>query len=119
VTDLHSYPDAGELLDAVIEFLGGTLAPAVADEHRFHLRVALNALGMVRRELSLGSADAVAHQERLAALGFADDTQLAMALRAGAVPDDLLPRVRACLLADAEARLLVANPRFVAEYDGG
>jgi hypothetical protein len=113
--DLHSHPDAAELLDATIEFLAGVLAPAVPAEHAFHLRVALNALGMVRRELAFGGADEAAHRDRLAALGFADDAELAVALRAGDVADD--PRVRAGLLADAEARLRVANPRFVADYD--
>jgi hypothetical protein len=28
-----------------------------------------------------------------------------------------MPQVRASLLADAEARLRVVNPRFVADYD--
>ena len=117
MSDLHAHPDAGALLDAVVEFLTERLAPAVGDEHRFHLRVAINALGMVRRELTSGPADELAHRERLASLGFADDVALAAALRTGAIPDDLLPVVRECLLADAEARLRVANPRFVAEYD--
>ena len=117
MSDLHSHPDAGELLDATIEFLTGVLAPAVPAEHAFHLRVALNALGMVRRELSTGGPDEAAHRERLAGLGFAGDTELAIALRAGDVPEALLPAVRACLLADAEARLRVANPRFVADYE--
>jgi Domain of unknown function (DUF6285) len=116
--DLHSHPDAGELLDATIEFLGDVLAPAVPAEHAFHLRVAVNALRIVRRELEQEGADEAAHRDRLAALGFADDAALAAALRAGEVPADLMAQVRAGLLADAEARLRVANPRFAADYDG-
>jgi hypothetical protein len=115
--DLHSHPDAGELLDATIAFLGDVLAPTVAAEHAFHLRVAVNALRMVRREIAEGGADEEAHRDRLAALGFADDAALATALRAGEVPADLMPQVRAGLLADALARLRVANPRFPADYD--
>ena len=117
MTDLHSHPDAPHLLDATIEFLADVLAPAVPAEHAFHLRVAVNALRMVRRELAGGDEDEAAHRTRLAALGFADDAGLAAALRAGAVPADLMPQVRAGLLADAQARLRVANPRFVADYE--
>jgi hypothetical protein len=116
MSELHSHPSAVELLDATIAFLTDVLAPAVPTEHAFHLRVALNALGMVRRELELGGGDEAEHRERLAALGFSDDAALAVALRAGEVAEDLLPWVHAALLADAEARLRVANPRFVAGY---
>jgi hypothetical protein len=117
MSDLHSHPDAPHLLDATIEFLTDVLAPAVPAEHAFHLRVAVNALRMVRRELDGGDQDEAAHRTRLAALGFADDAELAAALRAGEVSADLMPRVRAGLLADAQARLRVANPRFVADYE--
>ena len=117
MSDLHSHPDAGELLDATIEFLTDVITPAVPAEHAFHLRVALNALGIVRRELTSGGDDEAAHRGRLATIGFADDAELAVALRAGQVPADLMPKVRDCLLADAEARLRVASPRFVADYD--
>jgi hypothetical protein len=116
VTDLHSHPDAGELLDATIEFLTDVLTPAVPAEHAFHLRVAVNALGMVRRELRADGGDEAAHGARLGALGYAGDAELAAALRADQVPAELMPAVRACLLADADARLAVANPRFVADY---
>jgi hypothetical protein len=116
MNEVHNYPSAAELLDATIEFLSEVLAPAVPAEHAFHLRVALNTLGIVRRELEVGTEDDVAHQRRMAELGFADDEQLARALRAGAVPDEQIPAVRASLLADVEARLRVANPRFVADY---
>ena len=117
MSDLHSHPDAGELLDATIEFLADVLTPAVPAEHAFHLRVAVNALRIVGRELRTGRDDEAAHRDRLAVLGYADDAALATALRAGEVPADLKPQVRAGLLADAEARLRVANPRFVADYD--
>jgi uncharacterized protein DUF6285 len=112
--NLHSPPSAAELLDATIEFLGGLAVPA---EHAFHLRVAVNALHMVRRELESTVDDEAAHRARLAALGYADDAALAAALRAGEVPADRMHRVRASLLADAEARLRVANPRFVGAYE--
>jgi hypothetical protein len=117
VTDVHSYPSAGELLDATIAFLADVLAPTVAAEQAFHLRVAVNALRIVRRELDFGAEDEAAHRDRLAALGFADDAELAGAQRAGQVPAQLLAQVRSALLADAQARLRVANPRFLTEFD--
>jgi hypothetical protein len=117
MSDLHSHPTAAELLDATIEFLTDTIAPTVPVEHAFHLRVALNALGMVRRETESTVDDDAAHRSRLAAIGYATDAALAAALRAGEVPADRMPQIRASLLADAEARLRVVNPRFVADYD--
>ncbi|GAA0954177.1 DUF6285 domain-containing protein [Virgisporangium aurantiacum] len=117
MTELHSHPNATELLDATIEFLTDAVTPVVPAEHAFHFRVALNALAMVRRELESTVDDDAAHRGRLAAIGYADDAALAAALRAGEVPADRLPRVRASLLADAEARLRVVNPRFVTDYE--
>ena len=117
MSDLHSHPSAAELLDATIEFLTDAVTPTVPVEQAFHLRVALNALSMVRRELESPGDDDASHLRRLAAIGYADDAALAVALRAGEVPADRMPQVRASLLADAEARLLVVNPRFVADYE--
>ena len=42
---------------------------------------------MVERELALGGADVDAHRARLAALGYADDAELATAIRTGATDD--------------------------------
>jgi hypothetical protein len=117
VSDVHSHPSAAELLDATIEFLTDAITPTVPVEQAFHFRVALNALGIIRRELQSSADDDAAHRSRLAAIGYADDAALAVALRAGEVPADRMPQVRASLLADAEARLRVVNPRFVADYD--
>jgi hypothetical protein len=117
MSEVHSHPSAAELLDATIEFLTDAVTPAIPVEHAFHFRVALNALGMVRRELESTVDDDAAHRGRLAAIGYADDAALAAALRAGEVPADRMPQVRASLLADAEARLRVVNPRFVADYN--
>ena len=117
MSDVHSHPTAVELLDATIEFLKDAIAPTAPAEHAFHLRVALNALEMVRREVISADGDDAAHRSRLAAIGYADDAVLAAALRAGEVPADRMAQVRASLIADAETRLRVVNPRFVADYD--
>jgi hypothetical protein len=108
MTGPHDVPTAGELIEAVEEFLRDRLAPDVPDEHRFHLRVAVNVLGIVRRELALGPEQAAAHRDRLAALGVADDRELADRIRAGDVP----PGTRAAVLASVLDKLRVANPRY-------
>jgi hypothetical protein len=112
VSDLHSHPTGPELLDAVLGYLTDTVRPLLPPEQAYPFRVALAALAIVGRELRSGPADEAAHAARLAGLGFADDAALAAALRSGEVPDDALPAVHAALLADAEARLRVTDPRL-------
>src|SRR6185295_8845357 len=87
VTAPHDRPTAGELVEAVREFLERDVMAATEGRVQFHTRVAVNALGIVERELIEGPAIAEAHAARLAALGFADDAQLAAAIRAGDVDD--------------------------------
>ena len=95
-------PTAQELTEAIQEFLGGEILPTVTDHRlRFRLLVAMNALGIVYREL--------------AALPAEDDEgqrALARRIRAGDVPPGTLDRVKA----DVEARLLVASPRYLERY---
>lgn len=85
MTTPHDAPTAGELIEAVVEFLGDPLFGVTPEEHRFHLRVAINVLEIVRRELTLGPGQTDAHRERLRALGVADDGELASRIRSGEV----------------------------------
>ena len=55
----------------------------------------------------------MAHAERLATLGVADDAELAAAIRSGAL-DDRLDDVRAVVWAGVRAKLAVANPDYLA-----
>ncbi len=95
-------PTAQELAEAIEEFLGSEILPLSSDHRlRFRLLVAMNALGIVYRELAALPAEDDAAQR-----------ELARRIRAGEVPPGTLARVRA----DVEARLLVASPRYLERY---
>ena len=99
---MSNRPTAQELTEAIQEFLGGEILPLLTDHRlRFRLLVAMNALGIVYRELAgLPPEDDAAQRE------------LARRIRAGDVPPGTLARVKA----DVEARLLVASPRYLERY---
>ncbi|RAY11965.1 hypothetical protein DPM19_26805 [Actinomadura craniellae] len=117
MTGLHGRPTLDELLEAVQEFLTEVIAPVTPAEHAYHLRVAVNVLAVARREAALGTEQEAEHTARLAALGFADDRELAAALRAGTVPPEAETGVREAVFADVLARLAVANPAYPAQED--
>ena len=108
----HDRPTAGELVTAVREFLERDVLDATEGQVRFHTRVAINVLGMVERELAAGRAQAAAHAERLARLGFDGDAALATGIRAGAF-DDRPAEVRAALIESVRDKLRVANPGYL------
>jgi aminoglycoside phosphotransferase (APT) family kinase protein len=60
----HGRPTASELLDAVRGFLTDDVMPATSGQVAFHARVAANVLGMVAREIELGSIPATADLAR-------------------------------------------------------
>jgi hypothetical protein len=92
-------PTAQELAEAIQEFLGGELLPTLTDQRlRFRTLVAMNALGIVYRELAaLPREDDAAQRE------------LARRIRENDVPPGTLRRVKA----DVEARLRIASPRYL------
>jgi hypothetical protein len=95
-------PTAQELAEAIQEFLGGEILPTLTDQRlRFRMLVAMNALGIVHREL-----------EALPAEDDAEQRELVQRIRAGDVPPGTLARVKA----DVEARLRIASPRFLDTY---
>ena len=95
-------PTADEIAEAIEEFLAGEILPTLADPRaRFRMLVALNALGIVRRELAKLLPEDDAEQRELAARIRADD-----------VPAGTLARVKA----DVEERLRVASPRYLERY---
>jgi hypothetical protein len=105
-------PTAAELAQALREFLSEQVMPGTTGALSFHARVAANVAAIVERELELGEEAERAHRERLAALGFADDAQLAAAIRAGQL-DDRTGELVPALLARAIDELRIANPRHI------
>jgi hypothetical protein len=107
----HDPPTAAQLVEAVREWLEGDVMAATDGRVRFHARVAVNVLAIVERELRLGPQQAMAHAERLAHLGVADDAELATRIRSGQL-DDRYDEVRAAVWAAVLDKLAVANPRY-------
>ena len=95
-------PTPDELADAIEEFLAGEILPTLADQRlRFRMLVALNALGIVRRELA-----------RLPPEDDAEQRELAARIRADDVPRGTLARVKA----GVRERLRIASPRYLERY---
>jgi signal transduction protein with GAF and PtsI domain len=95
-------PTPQELMEAILEFLGGEILPTLSDHRlRFRLLVAMNALSIVYRELAA-----------LPASDDAEQRELAETIRSGDVPPGTLQRVKA----DVEARLRIASPRYLETY---
>jgi len=110
----HDLPSAVELLEAVREFLEGDVLAATSGRVRFHTRVAVNVLRMVERESELGAGQAQAHAARLRALGYADESALATAIRSGAL-DERWAEVKASVWQTVRDKLAVANPTYADE----
>ena len=97
-------PDAGELLEAVLEFLATEVLPDATDQRRkFRTLVAMNALGIARRELEAGEETLSAEELR----------ELAARIRAGDIPGDVLPLLKE----HVAAKLRVANPDYLRLYE--
>jgi Domain of unknown function (DUF6285) len=95
-------PTPDELAEAIEEFLAGEILTTLDDHRlRFRMLVALNALGIVRRELTKLPPE--------------DDTErgeLAARIRAGDVQEGTLAQVKA----GVEERLQIASPRYLDRY---
>ena len=105
----YGRPLGAELVAAVAEFLETDVREATSGQVNFHARVAANALRIVERELlDEGEADCRA---ALAGLGFADEEELAGAIRAGEM-DGRADEVTACLRTLVRRRLAVAHPGY-------
>jgi Domain of unknown function (DUF6285) len=97
-------PAAPELIEAVFEFLSGELLPTL-DDHRLKFRtlVAMNALGIARRELEAGEEGMDEDELR----------ELARRIRAGDVDEDLHARLKE----HVAGKLRVSNPAYLEKYE--
>jgi hypothetical protein len=109
VNGLHNRPTAAELVAAVAEFLETDVREATTGPVNFHARVAANVLRTVERELLDETADEP--RAALAALGVADERELAAAIRRAELDDrgaEVLPTLRRLV----RHRLAVAHPGY-------
>jgi hypothetical protein len=109
-------PTVEDLVTAAREFLQTALLPDVPVQHAYHLRVTINVLGMVERELADRGAAAASHARHLLELGYHDDADLADAIRNGTVPAAQLPDVIRAVRSDVLARLELADPSYLTQY---
>jgi Domain of unknown function (DUF6285) len=82
---MQDEPTPIELIKAVADFLRSELAPQISGHTAFKLRVAINALDLVTRQLALARASDAAEAARLSQLlgvrGSLDELNLALADR--------------------------------------
>jgi hypothetical protein len=101
---MHDRPDALELIEAVSEFLAGEVLPTLEDHRlKFRTLVAMNALGIARRELAEETAPGDSRREL---------EELARRIRAGDVPVGAL----AMLKEHVAAKLRISNPAYLERY---
>jgi Domain of unknown function (DUF6285) len=111
--DLHGRPTAAELVEAVREFLERDVMAATEGRVQFHARVAVNALGMVERELALGGGQAERHRDGLAALGVSSEEELAALIRGLDADDPRLDDIARFVRQTVRDKLEVANPKYL------
>jgi uncharacterized protein DUF6285 len=82
---MQDEPTPAELIKAVADFLRGELAPQISGHAAFKLRVSINALDLVTRQLALAQASDATEAARLSQLlgiqGSLDELNLALADR--------------------------------------
>jgi hypothetical protein len=114
---LDEHPSAAELVAAVAGFLESEVAPALDGRIVFHTRVAVNALRIVERELTSGSAAVAADTARLRDLtGAAGSLASLNSALAAQIRDGTLSTsdgaLREHLIRSVLARIAIDNPRY-------
>ncbi|MEO8812391.1 MAG: DUF6285 domain-containing protein [Caulobacteraceae bacterium] len=116
---MQDQPAPAEILAAVARFLKEDVAPATTGHTSFQVRVAANALEMVRRQLDLAPmAEAAEHARLVALLGTKGDllalnAELALRIAAGEM-DLATPGLADHLWATTLAKLAVDQPTYAA-----
>lgn len=116
---MQDQPAPAEILPPIVAFLRDDVLPKLAGRDLYQLRVAINALDLIGRQLDLAPASDAAELARLAALLGHDGTlealnaELAQRIASG----DLTlatPGLAAHLRATAMEKLAVDQPRYAA-----
>ena len=115
-TGLNDFPDPPELVLAVRELLAGEVLEHLEGRVWFRVRIAMNLLDIVARQLATEAEDVEVHRQGLDRIGFDNDAALAEAIRSGAL-DDRYEEVADVLRDDVWHRVSVVNPRYRAPYD--
>lgn len=116
-----THPRTEELVEAVSGWIDGIRPSLTNPRDAFLARVAVNVLGVVRRELTEGPAAEAAATERLAAVLGHDgsfealNAELCAALKSGEV-DAETPGLLAALKANALDQVAIDQPNYV--YEG-
>jgi len=114
---MQDEPTPTELIQAVADFLRNEIAPEIKGHHAFKLRVGINALDLVTRQLALQQTSDAAEVERLKKLLGADgslaDLNRALAEKiAGGEADLQTPGLADHLWQTTLAKLAVDQPNY-------
>jgi hypothetical protein len=116
---MQDQPTPAEILPPIVAFLKGDVLPKLSGRDLFQLRVAINALELIGRELALAPTSDAAELARLTALLGHDgalealNAELAERIAAGDVTLET-PGLAAHLRATAMEKLAVDQPRYAA-----
>ena len=116
---MQDEPTPVELIKAVADFLRNEIAPEISGHHAFKLRVSINALDLVTRQLALeqgsDSAEAARLAELLAMQGTLGDLNRALAERITRGEADLqTPGLTEHLWQTTMDKLAVDQPNYAA-----
>jgi hypothetical protein len=116
---MQDEPTPTELIKAVADFLRNEIAPGISGHHAFKLRVSINALDLVTRQLALeqgsDSAEAARLSELLGLQGSLGDLNRALADRIASGEVDLqTPGLTEHLWQTTLAKLAVDQPNYAA-----
>jgi len=106
LASVHDRPSAGELVEAVREWIERL---QLTGHDAFLARVSSRALQIVERELASAPLMEQRHRDRLDALGVADDAELAAQVRAGRDDPATVEAIRASVI----DKLWIADPRLL------
>jgi hypothetical protein len=123
---MQDEPTPTELIKAVADFLRNDIAPVISGHNAFKLRVSINALDLVARQLTLQAGGEAAEAERLASLltlqGRLGELNRALAERIASAEIDLqTPGLAAHLWQTTLDKLAVDQPSYASyrrEMDG-